>query len=365
MDCNARIRSDAMGRITVDPFHGLGRVVVLADVAHELSLQVGQGGEDPACDHIALDLGEPQLHLVEPGGVGRGVMQMDPGMLGEERIDAFGLVGREVVTDDMNLFAFRLVRNDVGQEGHELGAGVPWRGLAHDLAGPGVEGGIKGQGAVAVILESMTLDATRRKRQHRIEPVQGLNGGLLIDAEHRGMRRRVQVQADDIGGLGFEVRIVRGHIAEKPMGLQTMLGPNAGDPHVGEAERGGKSARAPVGRAVAGRFPRPGEDPGFEWGGVIGRRASAMPGVESAQPLGFEAALPAADVIWRARQMLTDGAPAQALIEHHEKPRTLHIGSGRSARAGQRLQHPALFRSETEDRVHASYVTTDINVTVH
>jgi len=37
VDCNVRIRSDAMRRVTVYPLHGIGCVVVLADVAHELS----------------------------------------------------------------------------------------------------------------------------------------------------------------------------------------------------------------------------------------------------------------------------------------------------------------------------------------
>src|SRR4029453_5699059 len=108
-------------------------------------------------------------------------------MLGEERIDALGLVRREVIADDMNLFAPGLVSDDVSEEGHELGAGVPRRCLAQDLPGLGVEGGIKRKGAMAVVLESMSLDAPRRKRQHRIEPIQGLNSGLLIDAEHRSM----------------------------------------------------------------------------------------------------------------------------------------------------------------------------------
>ena len=42
MDCNARIGSDAMGRIAIDPIHGFGRVVVSADVVHELSLEIGE-----------------------------------------------------------------------------------------------------------------------------------------------------------------------------------------------------------------------------------------------------------------------------------------------------------------------------------
>ena len=53
LDCNARIRSDAMGRITVDPLHGFGREAVLADVAHEFAFQICHGAEDAAGDHVA------------------------------------------------------------------------------------------------------------------------------------------------------------------------------------------------------------------------------------------------------------------------------------------------------------------------
>src|SRR2546430_5125724 len=63
-------------RIGLLPLHRSRGLVVLADVAHELSLQIEDGGEDAAGDHVALDLAEPQLHLVEPGGVGRSEVQM-------------------------------------------------------------------------------------------------------------------------------------------------------------------------------------------------------------------------------------------------------------------------------------------------
>ena len=43
----------------------------MADVPHQFSPQVGDGGEDAACDDVTLDLGEPQLDLVEPGRVSR------------------------------------------------------------------------------------------------------------------------------------------------------------------------------------------------------------------------------------------------------------------------------------------------------
>ena len=48
----------------------------MADVTHQFSLQVWQRGEHASGDDIALDLGEPQLHLVEPGGVGRSEVQL-------------------------------------------------------------------------------------------------------------------------------------------------------------------------------------------------------------------------------------------------------------------------------------------------
>ena len=54
-----------------------GRFVVVADVAHELSLEVGDGSEHASGDDVALDLAEPQLDLVEPGGVGRSEVQVN------------------------------------------------------------------------------------------------------------------------------------------------------------------------------------------------------------------------------------------------------------------------------------------------
>ena len=49
----------------------------MADVAHQFSPQVGDGGEDAACDDVTFDLGEPQLDLVEPGRVSRREVQVD------------------------------------------------------------------------------------------------------------------------------------------------------------------------------------------------------------------------------------------------------------------------------------------------
>ena len=49
----------------------------MADVPHELSAQIGDGGEDATGDDVALDPGEPQFDLVEPGRVSRREVQPD------------------------------------------------------------------------------------------------------------------------------------------------------------------------------------------------------------------------------------------------------------------------------------------------
>lgn len=52
--------------IAVGPLEGLSRFVVMTNVFHDLSAQVGLGFENAPGDDIALDLGEPDLHLIEP-----------------------------------------------------------------------------------------------------------------------------------------------------------------------------------------------------------------------------------------------------------------------------------------------------------
>ena len=72
----------------------------------------------------------------------------------------------------------------------------------------------------------MALGAARRKRQHRIEPIQRLNRRLFIHAEHGRMLRRIQVQTDDVGRFRFEIRIVAGQVTLDPMRFQARLFPH-------------------------------------------------------------------------------------------------------------------------------------------
>jgi hypothetical protein len=93
-------------------------------------------------------------------------------------------------------------------------------GLAVDAAIGGIERGIQGERAVAVVLEAVAFGASRRERQDGIETIQSLNGGLLIDAEHGRVLRRAQIEAEDVGGFAFELGIVAGHVAFETCGFR-------------------------------------------------------------------------------------------------------------------------------------------------
>jgi hypothetical protein len=93
----------------------------------------------------------------------------------------------------MDLFAAGLIDHNVGEERDEFGRGMPRCRLAEHFAGLGVEGSVQRQGAGTKVLKTVPFCASRGQWQNRILAIQGLDGGLFIHAEHRGMRWRVQI----------------------------------------------------------------------------------------------------------------------------------------------------------------------------
>ena len=80
-----------MKGIAIGPLDRLGATVVVSDVSSNLAREVRNGREDSVCDDIALDLGEPQFNLVEPGRVRRREVNVDVGTVIGEVADALGL----------------------------------------------------------------------------------------------------------------------------------------------------------------------------------------------------------------------------------------------------------------------------------
>src|SRR5712691_8060420 len=115
---------------------------------------------------------------------------MDLGMIGEELLNPTRLVGREVVENDVDLFASALAGDNRSQEGHEVLAGVALHGFPKDLSGARIEGREQRQRAVAVVLETMSFESAGTQRQHGVEAIERLDVGLLVNAKHRCMLGR-------------------------------------------------------------------------------------------------------------------------------------------------------------------------------
>ena len=184
-----------MRGITVGPLDWFGGAIVVTDIAFKFARQVLDRSEDSAGDNIALNPGEPVFHLIEPGRVGRGVVEMDSGVSREKLLNPLGLVGREVIGNEMDLLAARLIGDDRGEEGDKLLAGMTRGSFAYHFAIASVKRGVQRKGAVAVVLKTMALEPPRRQWQNRIEAVQGLDGGLFVDAKHCSMLRRFDIRA--------------------------------------------------------------------------------------------------------------------------------------------------------------------------
>ena len=80
---------------------------------------------------------------------------------------------------------------------------------------------------MALVIMGHGCRATLLERQPRLGAVERLDLGLLIDTEHHGAVRRVEVEPDDIGDLLLEHRIVRDLEALRDMRLEASFCPDA------------------------------------------------------------------------------------------------------------------------------------------
>jgi hypothetical protein len=161
--------------------------------------------EAPLSD-LALKDGEPCLDLIEPGSSRWGEMEMHSRMLLQPALVL--LVGIEIIQHDVKL-AVRKSCNDLVHEAEEFDAPAPLFVLAQNLAGRDIESREQGPRPMPLVVVALAGQGPcGRQLQIALRPLQGLNRGLLIDAEHDGLAGRVDIEADDIGCLGGKIRIV-------------------------------------------------------------------------------------------------------------------------------------------------------------
>jgi hypothetical protein len=116
----------------------------------------------------------------------------------------------------------------------------------------GEQCGKQAERPVSLVFEAVRLGPTGRQRQHAVLSVERLNGRLLVDAEHRRVGRRIQVEPNHVGRLGLEVGVVGDHVPLEPVRPHVVLSPDALHRHEGQPELGGELPAALVRRAILG-----------------------------------------------------------------------------------------------------------------
>ena len=113
---------------------------------------------------------------------------------------------------------------------------------------------------MARVVVGVPLDLAGSQRQHRLGPVERLDLGLLVDAQHDGPLGRVEVEPDDVGDLGHQGRVGAELEGLGPVGLEAAAPARPGRPWTGSRPPLRHALAAPVGRAL-GRRERLGQDP--------------------------------------------------------------------------------------------------------
>ncbi len=124
---------------------------------------------------------EPDLHLVEPGGIGGGVVQVEARAGGEPAPDLGVQVRGIVVNYQMDIECLGNGGLDVAQELQELLVTMPSLALGKDLARGDVQRCEQRGGPVPDIVVRDPLDIAQAEREDRLRAFEGLDLALLID----------------------------------------------------------------------------------------------------------------------------------------------------------------------------------------
>ena len=117
------------------------------------------------------------------------------------------LVGGVVVEDDVDDLADRNLPLDGVEEADELLMTMTLHVLSDDRAVEHVHGGEQRRRAVSHAIVGHGSGAAFLDRQPQLRPVERLDLTFLVEAEHDGMRRRIDLDPDDIAQFGDELSI--------------------------------------------------------------------------------------------------------------------------------------------------------------
>jgi hypothetical protein len=190
-------------------------------------------------------------------------------------------------------------------------------------------------------------------RQQGLRPVERLDLRFLVDAQHHGAIRRIEVEPDDVPHFFDKQRIVRQLEGFAAMRLQPVGLPDAVDGRWRMANRRRHSPQAPVRSTGWPCLQRPADRVGDLIVADLPGCARPRLVVEPIQPQPSEALAPFANRAPENPQPLGDQAvvPTFGRRQHNTRSQGQRLSSRTPAR--QRFQFPSLFRRQLNRRCSA------------
>src|SRR5947208_7228725 len=188
---------------------GFGSSLVSPEEAINRGLEIESRAEHATFEAALGQLGKGALEGGEPEGRGRRLgdhkarMPAEPG----PRLGMF--VRAVIVEDHVNDLADWDLDLDSIQEPDQLLMPMTLHAASDHLAVEHVERGEQRGGAVPLVIMGHRPAASRLDRQAWLGAVERLYLALFIDAEHHRVRRRVDIQPDDVTQLGDEIGVAR------------------------------------------------------------------------------------------------------------------------------------------------------------
>ena len=118
-------------------------------------------------------------------------------------------MGGIVVENDVDRLAGGHLALDGIEEADEFEVAVALHAAADHRAVEYAGGSEQGGGAVPLVVVRHGLAASRLDRQSGLGAVERLDLALLVNRQHHGVGRRVDIEPDDISQLGGKARIAR------------------------------------------------------------------------------------------------------------------------------------------------------------
>jgi hypothetical protein len=341
------LREDRVSRR--GPHKGVAVPVVMVHEVLDLGHQVPDAAEGAATDGALGDKVEPDLHLVQPRGIGRRVVHVEARVSPQPASHRGVLVRGIVVDDQMDVQVRRHCDLDVAQEVEELLMPMAPLTLAEHLTRGDVERREQRCGSVADVVVGDSLDVAQAQRQEGLRALEGLDLALLIDTEDHGVIGRMQIQPDDVPHLLDEEGIRRELEMLLPMGLEPEGLP---DPMHRGLRQPGFGAEGPAGPV---RLPIPGvglDRPPQKGGDLLiaDRARPARPQliVQALHALAQVALAPLSDGGLREAEVLGDDRVAGTVRSQQDNPRPSHQRLGHRPRPRQGHELVSLRRRHRE-----------------